>query len=343
MPGLTDPVALGPNRIGRFYRGGAELEAFRGLPSPTDANEPEDWVGSVTPIWQPSGRTDTGLSRLPDGRLLRDLAGDIGVLVKLLDAAERLPIHCHPTRPFAQRVLGSIYGKAEAWIVLATRQIPGADAPNIRVGLRDGVSRAQLADWVEQQRTDEMLAAMPTRSVAPGDVWFVPAGSPHAIGPGVFMVEVQEPTDFSIVAEWRGFPVAESAASLGRGWDVMLDAFDREPMTDERLDSLHQSPRVVAESAALVETSLVEQPPFFSAARLVVHGPAGWPFGDAFTVGIVLRGSGSLRGSSAELRLERGVTFVMPAGGGQLDGSDLELIVCRGYPERAPALHRSER
>ena len=341
MPALTDPVALPPNRIGRFYQGGAELEAFRNLPSPTDANQPEDWVGSVTSVWQPSGQTDTGLSRLPDGRPLRDLAGDTGVLVKLLDAAERLPIHCHPSRPFAQRVLDSAYGKAEAWIVLATRQIPGAEPPNIRLGWRDGVSRPRLADWLELQRAEEMLAAMRMRAVAPGDVWFVPAGVPHAIGPGVFMVEVQEPTDFSIVAEWSGFPVSESDASLGRGWEVMLDAFDREPMTEERLDSLHQSPRIVAESAALVETSLVDQPPFFSASRLVVRGAAKWPFADAFTVGIVLGGSGSVSGASTQVTLERGVTFVMPAVAGHLVGSNLELIVCRGYPQRAgSAIHR---
>jgi mannose-6-phosphate isomerase len=123
MPALTDPVALPPNRIGRFYRGGALLESFRGLSSSADANEPEDWVGSVTSVWQPSGSTDAGLSRLPDGRTLRSLVGDTGVLVKLLDAAERLPIHCHPTRPFAQRVLDSAYGKAEAWIVLETRRM----------------------------------------------------------------------------------------------------------------------------------------------------------------------------------------------------------------------------
>ena len=57
-----------------------------------------------------------------------------GLLVKLLDARERLPVHCHPTRQFARDVLGSPFGKAEAWIVVATRQVPGAEPPNVRVG-----------------------------------------------------------------------------------------------------------------------------------------------------------------------------------------------------------------
>jgi mannose-6-phosphate isomerase len=335
MPALTDPVALPPNRIGRFYRGGALLESFRGLSSSADANEPEDWVGSVTSVWQPSGSTDAGLSRLPDGRTLRSLVGDTGVLVKLLDAAERLPIHCHPTRPFAQRVLDSAYGKAEAWIVLETRRMRGAEEPNIRLGWRDGVSRDQLSAWIRGQQTGAMLAAMPARPVSAGDVWFVPPGVPHAIGPGVFMVEVQEPTDFSIVAEWRGFPVSESDASLGRGWDVMLDAFDREPMTDERLETLRQSPRIVAESATLTESALVDQRPFFSASRLVVRGSAAWPFGDTFAVGVVTGGRGSVQGATSTLVLGRGSTFAMPEGGGHIAGEpDLELIVCRGWSER---------
>ncbi len=334
MPALTDPVALLPNRIGRFYRGGALLESFRGRPAPTDGHEPEDWVGSVTSVWQASGQTDAGQSRLPDGRTLRSLVGDTGVLVKLLDAAERLPIHCHPTRPFAQRVLDSVYGKAEAWIVLETRQIPGGEEPNIRLGWRDGVSRDQLSRWVREQQTEAMLSAMPVRPVSAGDVWFVPPGVPHAIGPGVFMVEVQEPTDFSIVAEWRGFPVSESDASLDRGWDVMLDAFDREPMTDERLASLRQSPRIVAESTTLTLGVLVDQPPFFSASRLVVRGSAAWPFAAAFGVGVVTDGAGSVAGASSTLALRRGSTFAMPAGGGHITGEpELELIVCRGWSE----------
>lgn len=333
MPALTDPVALAPNRIGRFYRGGALLEAFRGLPSPTDANEPEDWVGSVTSVWQAAGSTDAGLSRLPDGRTLRSLAGDTGVLVKLLDAAERLPIHCHPTRAFAQRVLGSAYGKTEAWLVLETRRIPGAEAPHIRLGWRDGVDPDQLAGWIREQRTDEMLAAMRERPVRAGDVWFVPAGVPHVIGPGVFMVEVQEPTDFSIVAEWRGFPIAESDASLGRGWDTMLEAFDRSPMTDARLDALRQSPRVVVSSTALTQTALIERPPFFSASRLVVRGSAAWPFAEAVSIGVVTAGRGSVSGAHRSLPLARGATFAMPAIDGVVTGDpELELIVCRGYP-----------
>src|SRR5205085_5053995 len=79
---------------------------------------------------------------------------------------------------------------------------------------------------------------MAIRPTAAGDVWFVPPGMPHAIGAGVFLLELQEPTDFSIVLETAGFPVDPAGAHLGLGWETALDAIDRGeigPADDERL------------------------------------------------------------------------------------------------------------
>ena len=63
-------------------------------------------------------------------------------------------------------------------------------------------------------------------SVSPGDVVYVPAGVPHAIGPGMLIAELQEPTDFSILCEWRGFPVRPEDSHLGLGWETARRALD---------------------------------------------------------------------------------------------------------------------
>ena len=61
-----------------------------------------------------------------------------------------------------------------------------------------------------------------------GDAVFVPAGAPHAIGDGMLIVELQEPTDLSILLEWEGFGIDdEQAATLGLGWDVALASVER--------------------------------------------------------------------------------------------------------------------
>src|SRR5262245_31394509 len=155
------PWRLGPNRVERFYRGGAVLDAFRAghlepEPGAADGTKPEDWLGSATRSWTSPDEdpTDEGLSRVDvEGRerTIEDLLAEdpellagrelvervgkpsLGVLVKLLDPAQRLPVHAHPTRAFAREHLGSFFGKTEAWIILATRSTDGAPAPTLRL------------------------------------------------------------------------------------------------------------------------------------------------------------------------------------------------------------------
>jgi mannose-6-phosphate isomerase len=230
---------LSPTLVHRFYRGGALLAALRGEAG-EDGFFPEDWVGSITPAHNP-GRDDPddGLSRLADDRLLRDaVAGDpvgwlgaehvshfgasTALLVKLLDAAERLPVHAHPDRAFAGSKLDSPFGKTEAWFVLRTR----AEEADVWVGLREPVERERYLGWIESQDVDSLLGSLNRLAVRAGDVVYVPAGVPHALGEGVLIAEVQEPTDFSLLCEWEGFPIAPEDSHLGLGWDVAVEALD---------------------------------------------------------------------------------------------------------------------
>ena len=138
------PLRLPPNQLHRFYRGGARIAGLRGS-SHSDERAPEDWVGSVTTTF---GSSEQGLSRLEDGRILAAAVAedpesflgpgrgaDPALLVKLLDAGERLPVHFHPDRGFARERLGSPYGKSEAWIVVEA----DGDDPAVHLGLRDDV------------------------------------------------------------------------------------------------------------------------------------------------------------------------------------------------------------
>jgi len=228
-----------PTRVYRFYRGGELLGQLRGEPEKDDFF-PEDWIGSVTPASNP-GRDDPGegLSRLADGRLLRDAIeadpiawlGDehiarfgtsTGLLVKLLDASERLPVHAHPDRAFAREAFDSPFGKTEAWIVLDTRN----GEADVWVGLREPVEPERYLEWIVEQDVDGLLHSLNRISVRPGDILYVPAGVPHALGAGLLIAELQEPTDFSFLCEWRGFPIRPEDSHLGLGWDVAVHALD---------------------------------------------------------------------------------------------------------------------
>ena len=88
--------------------------------------------------------------------------------------------------------------------------------------------RTRCAPGSTTQDHDALLGALNPVPVSAGDAVFVPAGVPHAIGDGILIAELQEPTDLSILLEWDGFGIDdEQAATLGLGWDVALASVER--------------------------------------------------------------------------------------------------------------------
>jgi len=316
------PLILPPNQFHRFYAGGARIDALRGAPAGEDGR-PEDWIGSTTTAF---GAESEGLSRVADGRLVRDLVdadpeallgpehvgrfgADPGLLVKLLDAGERLPVHVHPGRDFARSHLGSRWGKTEAWLILDAE--PGA---SVHVGLREPIDAATLRRWVDDQDAGEMLAALHELPVRAGDAILVPAGTLHAIGAGILLLELQEPTDLSVLVEWRRFGVNSGAEHLELGWSEALAAADRTPADPAAFTA---APGRLLPQAA---------DPYFRAERLR-NGAECEP---SFAVLVALAGAATLHTErGGELALIAGTTALVPyaAGTTTLTG-DLEAIRC---------------
>jgi mannose-6-phosphate isomerase len=325
------PLPLPPNPLPRFYRGGARIAELRGLPR-RDGHAPEDWVGSVTTAF---GSDRQGLSRLEDGRVLAEAigsdpegflgAGHSGapaLLVKLLDAGERLPVHFHPDRVFAGRHLGSPYGKSEGWAVVAAE----GGEPAVFLGLREPVDEETIAGWVERQDSTAMLGALHRVPVEAGDAFFVPAGLLHAIGEGVLMVELQEPSDLSVLLEWDGFEIdGSSDGHLGLGFGVALGAADRGPLDTDRLERLRA--RRDGGRPGVERLFPPEADAFFRAERIRPRPSS--PLPREFSILVVLDGEGRLAAEAGELPLRRGDTVLVPwaAGEGTLEG-ELEVLRC---------------
>jgi mannose-6-phosphate isomerase len=188
---------------------------------------------------------------------------------------------------------------------------------------------------IVEERSDELLDALHEVPARAGDAWLVPAGTPHAIGAGVFIAEVQEPTDFSIVAETRDFPIDPRNASLDLGWDVMLDALSTRALADPELRALRYVPGPPPIAGALPRARLLPNAadPFFRAERWTVV-KRSLPVDEAsYLVGIVTRGEGRIRvehGGSLDVGV--GSTFAVPAAGLRglrIDAASLALIACR--------------
>jgi mannose-6-phosphate isomerase len=331
------PLLLPPNQPPHFYRGGAAIADLRGLP-PGAERAPEDWVGSTTTRF---GSADVGLTRLPDGTALKaaieaqpdDYLGpahtatfgaDPGLLVKLLDAGQRLPVHCHPSREFAARHLGCRYGKTEAWIVVGT----STDEPIVHLGFRRDLDRETVDAWVRTQDTGQLLGAMHPFTVRPGDSVFVPAGVPHAIGAGVFLIELQEPTDFSVMLEWEGFPLDATEGHLGLGYETALSCLDRSGLGADRLADLRRN---TAERYADPVVSLLppEADEFFRAQRIRPGGDVV-TLEPSFAVLVGLAGQATLTTEASDVvPIQRGDTLLVPYSAGKIEISGgVDLVRC---------------
>lgn len=318
------PVTLPANQpVGRFYAGGPRIGRFRG----TDerVHGPEDWVASTTAVRDSS---PLGLSVLPDGRMLAEVIAadprawlgdehlaaygpDTKLLVKLLDAGQRLPVHAHPSGEFAAEHLGAAHGKAEAWYLLE----PG----EVFLGLRRAVAADELAALVADQDTAGLLALMHRVRLDAGQTVYVPPGVLHAIGEGILLVEVQEPEDLSILLEWRGFEIDGTVhGHLGLGFGTALGAVELRERSADEIAALI-GPR---DSASLLPPDAAQ---YF---RLDPLGEGLSRVEAGFGVLVVTAGGVSLvPGDGEPMRLAAGSTTVIPHAAGPLeltvDGSAL--------------------
>lgn len=317
-----DPVLLSPNTVPSFYNGKGRIGRWREdetIP-PTD---PEDWIASTA---RRTGMGDRGLTTLPDGRRLADAIAEnpdswlgeeyisrrgprAGLLLKLLDAGQRLPVHVHPNGPFARTHLAHPDGKTEAWLVLHAE--PGA---SVHLGFSRDVTAAELDEWVEQQDTEELLARLNEIPVRAGDVFLCPAGVPHAIGEGILVIELQEPTDLSIMLEWEGFPIDAADRFLGLEKATGMAAVDRSGYAGDRLKELVGTAIVPLETAGIGLAQLLPPgaDPYFAAER-VIAGPEGCEMDARFSVLFITEGIGILRGEGlAAQAVGRGQTWLVP-------------------------------
>lgn len=338
------PLFFRRNRVFRVYQGGKLFGDFLG-DAPEDGNEPEEWICSSVHAINP-GHTDPleGISlRLEDGvpfsALLqeypRELLGqrqDIGVLVKFLDSAIRLPMQVHPTRAYSREHFGSPYGKAEAWLILATR--PDAC---IYFGFSRAVSREEFRAAVEASEKDpEAMTQFVNRvPVKTGDVFFVPAGVIHAIGAGCMLLEAQEPTDFTIQPEyWCGeYHLNAQEMYLGLPAETALECFDFTRYGQQVVEQSRKTPRVLREAPGLRVECLIgpEDTPCFSMTRYCLTDGTAQLDAPA-SIWICVEGSGEVTGESYRRALHRGDYFFLPAAaeGYALHGENLQIVCCMG-------------
>lgn len=317
------------NRVRRAYFGGKRIDAFKGNPTGEDSRYPEEWLASAVTAFNPDcPKENEGLSRCLDGTFFKDVvpAEKMSILVKLLDAAERLVIQCHPTVEFAKTAFHSNFGKTECWYMVE----PEPDA-YVYLGFKPGITKEKWQTLFLEQDIDGLLNCLHKFPVKKGDLWFVNGGVPHAIGPGCFMIELQEPSDLMVIPEKvtpSGVPLHDQKLHGGLGFEKMFDCFHYNGQTAEEVKALYcRHPKTVLNTpVAIVDADLTEK---FGMQRLTVEGSATVDFKEKYAVAVVTAGNGTLCNNGKSYNLKKGDSFYLTENSGILEfcGS-LELVFC---------------
>lgn len=354
IPTPDFPFLLDNPRAWRTYLGGRMLDALHGMPDGEDGHFPEEWILSTVAA-RNAGREafpEEGMSHLrgsdvtlkavlesdPEGYLGAGCkSATTGVLTKLIDSAERLTLQVHPDKPTALRLFNSPYGKTECWHILDGQSVNGEE-PCIYYGFQENVTRAQWEELFCAQDIPGMLAAMQRFPVRPGDTILIESGMPHAIGAGCLLVEIQEPTDYTIRVERTtpsGFAVDDRLCHQGLGFEKMFECFHYEQLTREEIRQKgFVQPRSSMVSPGGKITNLIgyRRTPLFWLDEVQLTESITVPQEHRFSGLYVLEGAGELTAHGRKLSIRKGDQVFVPAGTG-----DFELTADAG--DRLRVLH----
>ncbi|MDR3572460.1 MAG: class I mannose-6-phosphate isomerase [Anaerolineaceae bacterium] len=249
------------------------------------------------------------------GRTLADLAVQYGasllgqrvvastglrfpLLIKLLDCAQWLSLQVHPNDEQAKRFEGpGFFGKTEAWHFI--RVDPGAE---ILCGLKPGTTAETLNETI---RTGTVVEAMQRLQVRTGESIYIPAGTIHALGPGLLLFEIQQNSDTTYrVFDWNRPPTKERPLHIEKSLAVANPQASSQPLPLPELADGSQKTLIAC--------------PYFKLDTLAAQAKSIIMdrHGESFDTLTVVDGSIQVEGDGWKIPLNRLETALVPAGCG---------------------------
>ncbi|MCQ2528664.1 MAG: cupin domain-containing protein [Saccharofermentans sp.] len=230
------------------------------------------------------------------------------LLVKFIDANKDLSIQVHPGDEYAMEVENQ-YGKNEMWYVVSSEEDAG-----LYVGFNKDVTTDEVREAVNNGTITSLLNFYPTH---PGDVFYIPAGTVHAIGAGNVIAEIQQ-----------------SSTCTYRLYDFdRVDKFGnkRELHLDKALAVLNTNKYEGQDLSDDSENNLVCRNKYFTVSRMVVNEAVTMPVqNESFMAIIAINGNGTVCRDGQKAIIKAGEVVFVTAGDGTvtLDG-DYEALICR--------------
>lgn len=326
---VREPIFFERNRVYRIYLGGKQytkiFDTADGYDDGIDNFFPEEWIASKVKAINPKyfGERD-GVSVVKGTNIFFDdllkeykqeLLGNrkYDCLVKFLDSAIRLPFQVHPTKEFSRINFNSEYGKTEAWLVVETRE-----NAKIYFGFKDKITKEQLSYLEERSEIEKDIMGDLLRGVdvKVGDVWLIKAGLIHALGAGCTVIEVQEPTDFTIQPErWCGdYYISYEEEYIGLDKTTALDAINYDMYGDKAVSYARVNPKITVNTEKYIKEELItyKDTPCFAENRHIIKKGGSFVMDYAPSVYICLNGKAKIIGEKYEKEINRGDYFYLP-------------------------------
>ena len=254
----------------------------------------------------------------------RSKGGRFPLLVKFIDASDRLSVQVHPDDALAAARYPGENGKTECWVVVHAE-------PHAWIidGLQPGTTRRDLTAAVKKGSVEERLAVRPVKT---GDFVWVPAGRVHAIGPGIVLAEVQQNSDLTYrVFDWNrpGLDGKPRALQVADAMDAI--AFDDEsPPPGGRGKT--------ADETGLYIEHLVDCHAFSLTRIQLDRRPWAADTGQGYVAVITLAGTARLSTGEGTMPIRAGDTVLVPADANEyvLEAADGLTVLVAAPPGRAP-------
>jgi len=296
--------------------GGSKIKSVLGIDFAPLPNCGEAWVlsgveGTQTEIDNGflAGNDLNELVEIYMGDLVGDsvyerFGDEFPILVKFIDAAEYLSIQVHPDDELAaKRNIG--YGKSEMWYILAAD--PGSE-------LISGFSRkVNKETYVKHLQSKSLREILNFEKVKKGDVFYMPAGRVHALGPGIFLTEIQQTSDTTYrIYDWDR--VDSEGKSRELHIEEALDAIDFNVYDDYK--SKYEPKK---NGTANLVTS-----PFFTTNLIEIDKALAKDYSelDSFVIYVCVEGAVNVvhsGGTEAQVSISQGEAILLPAGIDRVD------------------------
>lgn len=229
-----------------------------------------------------------------------EMSGDdkFPLLIKFIDAKDKLSVQVHPEDDYAMRVENGELGKSEAWYILDAK--PGA---KLIAGLKDGVTKDDFVKALDEGRLEEVLNEV---EVKMGDVINIPAGFVHAIEDGILLAEIQQNSDTTYrVYDWNR---------------VGLDGNMRELHVDKSLDVIdfegkHSKDIATGLGIKVGENDIIYYVAnsYFSLEKVLLKEEMKQNTDNKFHIYICVAGEGKVIHAQKEYPFTLGDSFMLPA------------------------------